>query len=80
MKREILCPKCRINVRKLFPTDNPYPGEHVMFIDGMALMQYRCDNCDNTILPGDKCTAFSSWADYGGVPYYEWEGEYINKQ
>ena len=77
MKREILCPICRANRRKLFPTDNPYPEEHIRFVDGIAKIGMLCDSCIITISPGDECTAFSGWADYGGIPYYEWEPEYI---
>lgn len=77
MKREILCVWCRPNVRELFPTDNPYPGEHVKFVDGTAKMDRICDQCGCPIEAGQTCTAFSSWADYGGIPYFPWESGYL---
>lgn len=80
MKREILCPDCKKELRKTFPSDTPYPGEHVKFVEGKALNEYVCDQCDKEIHIGDPCFAFSSWADYGGIPYYEWEGEFIQAQ
>jgi len=78
MKREILCPECRVNYRKLFPTNTPYPGEHLKFVDGKSSLSVICDSCTKPIEPGDDCTAFSAWADYGGIPYHKWESEYID--
>lgn len=79
MKREILCPKCAISTRKRFPTDTPYPGEHIRFVHGTALKNYICDGCTEKhyIQEGAPCTAFSIWADYGGEPYRQWEDEFI---
>jgi hypothetical protein len=78
MKREILCPDCRKDSRKLFQTDTPFPGEFVKFIDGSAIMNFKCDGCGCEIAVGKLCTAFSSWADYGGIPYSPWEYDYID--
>lgn len=82
MKREIICEKCEGETRKLFPNANPYPGEHVKFVKGKAKKDLICDSCADeltAILEGDDCCAFSIWADYGGIPYYEWEHEFITE-
>ena len=75
MKREIICVNCAIEQRELFPTDNPYPGEYVKFIEGAALEDYVCDLCSNTIEHTDKCYAFSIYTDR--QPYWAWEHEFI---
>ena len=78
MTQQILCiPKCRDEVRALFPTDDPYPGEHVKFLDGTALKNFICDSCNVRINLGDKCCAHSIWADHARVPYYPWEENFI---
>ena len=77
MKQEIVCPKCKDGLRKLFPTDNPYPGEHIKFLKGKALKDYVCDDCAVDIKKDEKCFAFSIWADHGAQPYYPWEKDYI---
>lgn len=79
MKQEILCPDCKNKARRMFPTDNPYPGEHVKFQDGKAKSDYNCDTCNKPINTGESCTCLSMWADYGGVPYYPWEKDYIEE-
>ena len=77
MKRQIVCNKCKSKLRKLFPTDTPYPGEHVKFVAGKAKSVFMCDHCGCTINATDNCFSFSIWADYGGVPYHEWEPDYL---
>ena len=77
MKQEIVCPSCKVGLRKLFPTDKPYLGENVKFVQGKALKSYVCDQCACPIEKGDDCFAFSIWADHGAQPYYEWEKEFI---
>lgn len=78
MKQQIVCMDCKKTLRSLFPTDTPYPGEHVKFIDGKALDKYHCDHCDKDINVGDECCAHSIWADHGGQPYYSWEKDFID--
>ena len=78
MKQEMLCQHCAADTRKLFPTDNPYPGEHVKFVPGKARTWLRCDSCGEGLSTDTVCTAFSVWADYGGIPYYPWEKDFIN--
>ena len=82
MKRQIICEKCAKESKRMFPTEIPYPGEHVKFVSGIALHDYRCDGCVEIIeiKKGDKCTAFTIWADYGGQPYYEWETKFLIKK
>jgi len=77
MKREIVCITCREKLLNLFPTDNPYPLEHVKFVDGKARKEFFCDHCGREINTTEKCTAVSIWADYGGIPYFEWEPDYL---
>jgi len=78
MKREILCSTCEIASRKLFPVESPYPGEHVKFVNGDSIVQCRCDDCDRDIKVGEKVCALSIWVDYGGIPYFAWEDEYMD--
>lgn len=77
MKQEIICEKCLPELRTLFPTSNPYHGEHVKFVSGKARKDFFCDHCGKEITATSKCTAFSIWADHGGIPYYNWESEFI---
>jgi len=77
LKREILCEKCKAKLRKLFPTDHPYPGEHVKFVSGKSRDNCICDYCGAEIHAGDPACAFSIWADRGADPYREWESLYI---
>lgn len=77
MKQEIVCNNCKEELRKLFPVDEPSPGEYVKFVEGKARTNYICDQCGRPIKLGEICLAFSSWADYGGVPYYKWEYQYL---
>ena len=77
MKREIVCSRCEPGLRKLFPVESPYPGEHVKFVCGPSLIQCVCDSCGHDIKVAEKVCAFSAWADYGGQPYFEWEDEYV---
>ena len=80
MKREILCPKCQEKVRKLFPTDTPYPDEHVKFVVGTAKRDFICDNCTTPIFISEDCCAFTIWADHGRQPYKEWEHDYLTTE
>jgi hypothetical protein len=77
MKQEIVCQKCKNKLRITFPNNNPYLEEHVKFVDGFAKGNYVCDSCSAPIPKGKPCTAFSTWADYGGIPYYPWEKDFI---
>jgi len=75
VKQEIVCPKCAEDLRAIYPTDTPFPGEGVKFVPGTALGPFMCDQCGGPIDPGDMCTAFSIFADH--IPYFEWESEYV---
>jgi len=77
MVRKILCKKCEEESRKLFPTSSPYPGEHIKFVQGTIKRACFCDNCDTHIHTKDQVCAMSIYADYGGIPYFEWEDEYL---
>lgn len=77
MKREILCTECGEEAKKQFPDSVPYPGEHVKFVDGKSIVSCVCDHCMKSLQLGDHIIAMSIWADYGGGPYYSWEGEYL---
>ena len=82
MKQEILCSECDIYLRALFENEPPLDGEHVKFVHGRAKKTMFCDGCvyPREIKRGDSCTAFSLWADYGGIPYYPWEQDYIKTE
>jgi ribosomal protein L37AE/L43A len=77
MKQEILCPDCALMKEKRYPTKNPYPGEHIKFVEGKAQREFKCDYCDKKIETGDEATAFSIWADHGKIPYYKWEHNFL---
>lgn len=77
MVRKILCKECEAKSRKLFPNESPYPGEHIKFVSGKANMMYICDDCVAPIFKNDEICAFSIFTDYGGIPYYSWEEEYL---
>lgn len=84
MKREIVCERCQPPLRGLYATDEPYPGEHVRFVHGRLLAETEagtdvvvCDQCGYPLRAGGFAWAFSAWADYGGVPYFEWEDRYL---
>ena len=77
MKQEILCLDCKKSARESYPNDNPYPGEHIKFVDGKAFKRYLCDHCDKQINQGEDCSCFSIWADHGADPYSPWEKDYI---
>ena len=76
MKREIFCAGCSLEMRDLFPTNEPYPGEHVKFEVGLAKEEYICDYCGKVIQPGQTCVAYSNWVDHGQL-YQPWEHDYI---
>ena len=79
MKREILCPVCTDKVRSWFPSDNPYPGEHVKFYPGKAKKAFICDLCSELITLDEDCTAFTAWAVGQGIPYHPWESDFIRR-
>lgn len=84
MKREILCPDCAQQSRKLHSlqpmnsdathlADSPCPNESVILKFGRAAGLYNCDHCNKIINGLDPCAAFTI---HTGL-YYEWEQEYI---
>lgn len=77
MKREILCIDCAEKVRKLFPSEEPFPGEHVKFVEGKAINKYRCDECSCDIESGADCVTFSCWTDHSRATYFPWEKYFI---
>jgi len=81
MKRQIICMKCNKeywNLFNLIGDEATAAGEHIKNIKGMALREYLCDFCGTTIKQSEKCTANSIWSDRGGIPYFEWENEFIS--
>jgi hypothetical protein len=85
MKREIACPPCAQNIAKAVTGSrfvdgqivDPYPGEHARFQSGKLTRHCVCDSCSAELAPGENAVAVSMWADYGGIPYYPWEWEYL---
>jgi hypothetical protein len=78
MKQQIVCPVCEPRLKRLFPTENPYPGEHVKFVKGLARQSYFCDHCGGDIPIYAPCCAHSIWSDHGAQPYSPWENDYIS--
>jgi hypothetical protein len=76
MKREIICEKAMFKRAGW----KDYPNEHRTHKTGIAKNNYLCDSCVplHEIKKGDKCIAYSTWADFHSNPYYEWETEFIN--
>jgi len=58
---------------------HPFPGERVVRIMGIAKKPLLCDFCYpyKEIKIGDMCVAESMGREGCGIPYYEWESEYI---
>ena len=86
MKQEILCLGCGkkrmkghglVYSKEFGRLVDPFPGEHVKYEEGKAKAPFLCDFCGCEIMPTGRCFAVSTWADYGGIPYYEWELEFI---
>lgn len=86
MKREIRCTECEpkpldlkiVEIEGRSYIVDLYPGEHQKVVRGKSIRnKLLCDYCNKTISKGDDCLAISIWADYGGGPYYEWEGGYV---
>lgn len=62
MKQELLCEQCAIKLRKLFPTDQPYPGEFVDFKHGIVQKpNLVCDDCTVSLERGSRAIAYSNW-------------------
>ena len=83
MKRMIACEKCS---HRPIPS---FEGEWFKRVHGVAKNDMLCDWCstgsgDNLeatpIKKGDKCSAESMGLDGHGIPYYEWESEFITKE
>lgn len=85
MKREIACPPCAAEIAQAVTGArfvdgqivDPFPGEHARFLPGTLARHCYCDACAAKLSPGDAAVAVSFWADYGGIPYYPWEGEFL---
>lgn len=75
MKKEIICMKCNNTIDIV--GYQKYPGECVKYVLGYALVNYQCDLCHNTIIKDEICCAMSNWSKYG-IPYCEWEHDYID--
>ena len=54
-----------------------YEGENNKSKRGNAQEEFLCDQCAGKIPQGSPCYARSIWMDGQGIPYYEWEKEYI---
>ena len=73
MKRMIACEKCSHRPHPY------YPGEWFKRVIGIAKIQMLCDYCSLSveIKKGDKCAAESMGIVGHGIPYYEWESDYL---
>ena len=79
MNCQIICETCYTKVRNRYPTDSPYPGEHIKFVHGLASKDFICDLCGLALPTACDCTAYTIWADHGGQSYSPWEDRYIFK-
>lgn len=77
MIRKILCKKCEVESKLLFPNESPYPAEHIKFVPGIIKRACFCDNCDKRIHTKEEVCAFSIFTNEGEIPYFEWEDEYL---
>lgn len=77
MKREILCHSCTDEMKSFFSRKS-YSGEYVKFKSGLAINEYICDSCGDSINSGDLCSAMSIWSDIMPVKYFPWEHDYIS--
>jgi hypothetical protein len=75
MVRKIECKKCEAASKKMFPTESPYPGEHVKFVTGTANKNMICDHCGKRITKDEVVCAFSIFTDR--TPYMPWEEEFV---
>ena len=75
MKRMIACEKCAYRAAPC------YPGEWFVRLWGKAKKEMLCDYCipSMEIKPGDKCAAESMGLVGHGIPYYQWEFEYVEE-
>ena len=71
MKRTISCKEC-ISIPAPY-----FVGEWYKRIQGIAKGDMLCDWCGAKISKDDKCFAESMGLNKQGVPYYQWETEYI---
>lgn len=55
-----------------------YPGEWIKRVRGVALHNFRCDQCNATIPGGTRCVAESFGKNR--TPYIPWEHEFIKKE
>lgn len=78
MKRELQCVECADTLKRNVFSKPSAPGEYVKYIKGQLLHDgLICDYCGKPLEIGEEVYCMSIWADYGGVPYYKWEHEYI---
>lgn len=80
MKRMIACEKCAQRPEPY------YEGEWFKRVSGTAKADMLCDWCSTgkgralqatLIKKGEKCAAESMGLNGHGIPYYEWESEYL---
>ncbi len=85
MKQQIICRDCSSGVARQWSIDpeggkaHPYPGETVGLEMGVALQNYRCDLCNESICASDRCAAYGISSDR--APWIEgWENDYIQSK
>lgn len=75
MKREVLCVDCAREMRALFPTDSPYPGEFVRFVAGDLNRYAACDHCCGALHPKMRGVCISIYTIER--PYFSWENDFL---
>lgn len=77
MKRELLCHRCgllRLDAHKKLEWSN----ELYCFMRGSLMIHgLVCDRCNISLKFHQTVWCASYWSKVQGIPYYEWEHEYI---
>jgi hypothetical protein len=59
----------------------PTQAQRTIYVNGapipMSTGEYTCDECSASIMPGERCCAWSVWTE--GTSVAAWETEYIER-
>lgn len=81
MKRELLCEDCGVKARRMFPTDEPYPGEFVRLMSGTlkrGKSGYVCDDCGHPFMAGERAVCMGIWMHHSAEAAMGWVDEYLD--
>lgn len=88
MKREILCEGCARDVQKMFALpevtelvqsapEGLASDERIRMVRGELRLQCLCDACGVLLPVESRAWACSLWSTRYGIPWREWEPEYL---